>query len=302
MLVSENPTDWFGKSSLGRPLGMVYPSEQSSVWNTKLFGPCYDRLGSAAIGNQVARFSISCLLLHGCPTAILWTVAAAIVNALDTVFWCWRKPHISYEALKTFKPPIADGNSSAPVQVITNVFRTVTPILHHIVDVFYPVLAQSVRFTPSADLSHGLPLHMPTTGCMSAFYIARVDNLCFSAVTKAKPAVVTPFLIEITNNDQPAVSVAYEILNTVWNRFTILFCHFATPIRSLMDEGKWYLRYRLPSLFYPIHSCKARIRVGIGRHLGLIAWKKADGKRSWITERIPLGQQEDNTRETGCFS
>lgn len=35
--------------------------------------------------------------------------------------------------------------------------------------------------------------------------------------------------------------------------------------------------------------------------LGLVAWEKYDGKRSWISELIPRGNQHDNVRETGCF-
>lgn len=36
--------------------------------------------------------------------------------------------------------------------------------------------------------------------------------------------------------------------------------------------------------------------------LGLVAWEKYTGQRSWISELIPRGQQGDNVRESGCFA
>lgn len=35
--------------------------------------------------------------------------------------------------------------------------------------------------------------------------------------------------------------------------------------------------------------------------IGLVAWTNKSGKKSWITERIPVGQQGSNSRESGCF-
>lgn len=37
-------------------------------------------------------------------------------------------------------------------------------------------------------------------------------------------------------------------------------------------------------------------------YLGLVGWKKHDGKESWINELIPRGNQQNNVREIGCFS
>jgi hypothetical protein len=36
--------------------------------------------------------------------------------------------------------------------------------------------------------------------------------------------------------------------------------------------------------------------------LGLVAWQKYNGKRSWVSELIPRGSQADNVRESGCYS
>jgi len=36
--------------------------------------------------------------------------------------------------------------------------------------------------------------------------------------------------------------------------------------------------------------------------LGLVAWENNQGMRSWINELIPRGSQQDNVRESGCFS
>lgn len=36
--------------------------------------------------------------------------------------------------------------------------------------------------------------------------------------------------------------------------------------------------------------------------LGLVAWRKHSGEKSWINELIPLGSQQNNVREIGCFS
>lgn len=36
--------------------------------------------------------------------------------------------------------------------------------------------------------------------------------------------------------------------------------------------------------------------------LGLVRWAKYDGRKSYITELIPVGSQQNNVRETGCFS
>jgi hypothetical protein len=35
--------------------------------------------------------------------------------------------------------------------------------------------------------------------------------------------------------------------------------------------------------------------------LGLVSWGNRSGKKSWVTAVIPVGQQGNNTRETGCF-
>ncbi len=37
-------------------------------------------------------------------------------------------------------------------------------------------------------------------------------------------------------------------------------------------------------------------------NLGLVGWEKFSGEKSWIHELIPLGSQENNVREIGCFS
>jgi len=42
-------------------------------------------------------------------------------------------------------------------------------------------------------------------------------------------------------------------------------------------------------------------RYRYGRNLGLVGWENRAGLKSWVTEVIPVGQQESNVREQGCF-
>jgi hypothetical protein len=96
--------------------------------------------------SRTPRPSISCLLYLRSPSAILRTVGAVVVDAVDAVRRRWPGAHVGVKRLKA-RPPLTDRDPAPAVIAVDVALRTQASAAHVLPD---PVLRSAMRQSVSA--------------------------------------------------------------------------------------------------------------------------------------------------------
>jgi hypothetical protein len=88
-------------------------------------GPLRHGLGQAECGNPTRPAVVAGLLARAGPPAVLRTVRAVVVTAIDSVSRTRLWSHVAQKCLKAIPPPIANGDAATSVGRVTRVSRVV---------------------------------------------------------------------------------------------------------------------------------------------------------------------------------
>ena len=131
MLISANRLGWSGEDALIAP--PVFASGCHSFnADTELTRPL-SLMESDAIDCHIAgvtcRPAVGGLLLRCSPAAVLWAVAAIIINAVNGVVM-WPFSHVLNKGPKVISPFIAHANTPAPIKMIFHIVGVVASSFH----------------------------------------------------------------------------------------------------------------------------------------------------------------------------
>lgn len=143
---------------------------------------------------------IPALFLFGCPSAVLWFVALAIIDTLDAVAGRRPRPHIFVKCTET-APPIAYGNPPSTIVLEVGGPWVGASLSHRRPHAVLWCITQSVQ---KADLGKVLLRKAPTRRRRAALESARKHELFRSAIAYAVPPGLASRAVWSSRNHAPS--------------------------------------------------------------------------------------------------
>lgn len=130
-----------------------------------------------------SRPSIVLLFLDCCPSAIIRTIAAHIIDAFyHHAFWTW--PHVCHELRKASLPCIANGNASAAVVRIISHLRAIASAFHTQPYAVFSSFRHAVNTTP---LARGFVSQASATTCFAGSQLHSTNKNLVPAFAMTNP-------------------------------------------------------------------------------------------------------------------
>ena len=179
--------DWLRQREGRRP-AFSDSSPYEVVGHLSVSRPLRDGLANAFDLNDVARAPVVGLLANGCPSHVVRTVIAGIVNALQCVHWARSLADVVKKALKGI-PFAANGDPSAAISRVAWVRRVIAALTHaeprHVCSgLIQSVLGVSGRRRVSAKASA-----RATVSRLKACSEWRHDGAAFASAHPSRPVV-----------------------------------------------------------------------------------------------------------------
>ena len=114
---------------------MSWPASRKSRQDNAVFeasypGPFSKRCDAPVVGNQAVVPLVVGLLNARCPAAIIWTIVAIVIFAVNLVLWRWSFAHVSKKIRKRLTPTLAHFNAATSVIFVLAIAFVVTAIQH----------------------------------------------------------------------------------------------------------------------------------------------------------------------------
>ena len=218
------PTEIFGRQEyrvLGIPAVFCSPIDQLAADATDLrpFGHC--EAAPSAL-QKYACTLVSGLLCFGCPVAVVRTVRAVIISALNRVCWCRGQPHIRQKDVE-LTPSFTNINPPSAIigEVLGGRVGAARPkalpsvvFLRRLLPAFTSRVA--VPQVPSPVL---LSIKAAAGFCVASLKGAGFDGCAISAIAKAKPRDAFADIF-CTPNDSQAIKFLAGKINKLWHFVT----------------------------------------------------------------------------------
>lgn len=115
--------------SFNRP--SVRESRVDSVSSqTKIERPLSDSFRDTIQSQDSISAGVLVLFKNSGPSAIFWRVGPVVVDAFNTMIWCWLSAHVSDECIEREAPPIAYVNAARSVVAVVGGSLIVTAALN----------------------------------------------------------------------------------------------------------------------------------------------------------------------------
>lgn len=118
-------SSWNSQNAVNEP-SLIYSGEQSGGVDPTAFAPLGERQRLAVVGQTKIRSNVSSLLNLRSPSAVLGSVGAVVVDAVEAVSRSWTRSHVGVEVLEG-PPSLADRD---PATSITSILGVLATILH----------------------------------------------------------------------------------------------------------------------------------------------------------------------------